>query len=349
MRSTFMRPEFPEHDSPDHGITIHRLRGHFGPRALTQLSRMVGHGPDERLLVQYVPHAFGFRAMNLPFCLWLFAHGRKFGGATIMFHEVQLGILPGDPARYRVIDAVTRVMARLAARSAVRIFVTAPIWEPLVRRYVSNERLIAWMPVPSTVPVIHDCARIAAARCRWSAGGRVIVGHFGAYPPAIAEMLRAVVPKLLTLNSSVVMLLIGANGESFRRRLITENPALANRVIATGVLSPDEVSMAISASEILVQPYPDGVTTRRTSMMAALEHSRPIVTTRGQFTEPLWEQSDAVAMVEAGDAGVLASAVGELLDDPRRRCHYASAGKALYANRFDVSHTIKALRGGACA
>jgi hypothetical protein len=63
----------------------------------------------------------------------------------------------------------------------------------------------------------------------------------------------------------------------------------------------------------------------------------------------LWEQSDAVAMVEAGAAGALASAVGELLDDSARRCHYASAAKALYANRFDLSHTIRALRGVACA
>lgn len=341
-------PQFPERDSPDEGITICRLPGHFGPRALAQLSRMVGHGPGERLLVQYVPHAFGYKAMNLPFCAWLFAYGRKFGGAIVMFHEVQLGILTGDPARYRLIDAATKIMARLAARSAKRIFIATPIWEPLLRRYVSNERPIAWMPVPSTVAVIDECARVDAARRRWSPDGR-LVGHFGTYPPAIAAMLHIIVPTILAADSSVVLLLIGVNGEACRQRLIRENPALANRIVATGALPSDELSLAISASEILVQPYPDGVTTRRTSMMAALEHARPIVTTRGLFTEPLWERSGAVAMVEAGDSSAFASAVSELLKDSELRRRYASAAKALYANRFDVSHTIKALRGAECA
>jgi glycosyltransferase involved in cell wall biosynthesis len=84
-------------------------------------------------------------------------------------------------------------------------------------------------------------------------------------------------------------------------------------------------------------------------MMVALEHARAIVTTRGLFTEALWEQSEAVALVEAGDPSAFASAVGKLLEDPMRRCRYASAAMALYAKHFDVSHTIEALRGAECA
>jgi hypothetical protein len=37
-------------------------------------SSVLNRRADDRLLVQYVPHAFGFKAMNLPFCLWLYAH-----------------------------------------------------------------------------------------------------------------------------------------------------------------------------------------------------------------------------------------------------------------------------------
>ncbi len=239
-------------------------------------------------------------------------------------------------------------MAMLAARSAARIFIATPRWEPLLRRYVPNQRPIVWMPVPSTVAVIDDRARVAAARRRWYADDHII-GHFGTYSPAIAAMLRATVPIILAADPDVTMLLIGTNGDAFRETLVKENPALANRIAATGTLPADELSLAISACEILVQPYPDGVTSRRTSMMAALEHARAIVTTRGLFTEPLWEQSGAVAMVEAGDSSAFAAAVGTLREDLVRRRHYASAAKALYANRFDVRHTIEALRGAACA
>ena len=340
-------PEFPDSDSPEDGITINRLPGHFGLRALVQLSRMRGQRNDDRLLVQYVPHAFGFKAMNLPFCLWLFANSRKFGAATVMFHEVQLGILAGHPARYQLIDAATRIMASLAARSATCIFIATPRWEPLLRRYVS-ERPIVWMPVPSTIPVIDDRARIADARHRWSASGRLI-GHFGTYSPSIGAMLRPIIPAVLAADSSASMLLIGANSHTFRQLLISENPALANRIVATGRLPLDELSLAMSSCEILLQPYPDGVTSRRTSMMAALAHARAIVTTSGLFTEPLWARSGALVMVEAGDTCAFVSAIKGLLEDPQRRCRYGNAAKALYANSFDVRHTIAALRGAACA
>ena len=342
-------PENSGTDPGDDGVTIHRLAGHFGPRALAELSRSIGRRAGARLLVQYVPHAFGFKAMNLPFCLWLYAHTRKNGGAAVMFHEVNLGFLPGDPARYRVLDAATKVMAMLVARSAAQIFVAAPVWEPLLRRYVAHDQPISWLPVPSTVAVVDDCARIAGARRRYAPAGGPVIGHFGTRPPAIAAMLRALIPRILAANPALTMVLIGANGDTFRESIVRENLELSARVVATGVLSAAELSIAISSCDVMAQPYPDGVSSRRTSVMAALDHARATVTTDGLFTEPLWRQSEAVALVEADDAGAFASAVTELVADDARRRRYASTAKALYANRFDLRHTIEALRAPACA
>jgi glycosyltransferase involved in cell wall biosynthesis len=107
--------------------------------------------------------------------------------------------------------------------------------------------------------------------------------------------------------------------------------------------------MAIASCDVMAQPYPDGVTSRRTSMMAALEHARAIVTTQGLATEPLWQQSGAVALVPAADSSAFASAVGELIGDHTRRRRYETAAKALYASRFELCHTIEALRASVCA
>ena len=60
----------PQCGSPSNSVTtveVHRLSGHFGPRALAALARAVRADPACSLLVQYVPHAYGFKAMNLPF------------------------------------------------------------------------------------------------------------------------------------------------------------------------------------------------------------------------------------------------------------------------------------------
>jgi glycosyltransferase involved in cell wall biosynthesis len=348
--------EGPRRDSADSvetvtgagGIIVHRLPGRFGPRALVKLSRMLERHAGERLLIQYVPHAFGFKAMNLPFCLWLYAHTRKYGGAMVMFHEVELGILPGDPMRYRLIDAANKWMARLAVRSAAQIFIAASVWETILRRYNTEGRPIAWLPVPSTIAVVDDNARIAAAKLHMVPGGGPVVGHFGTFAPAIAAMLQAIIPRVLALDSTATMILIGSNSDTFREALLSENPALAGRIRATGALQAEEVSLAISSCDVMMQPYPDGVSSRRTSMMAALEHARAIITTTGPFTEPLWQQSHAVSIVRTEDANAFAAAVGALIGNATLRERYATAAKALYASRFDLSHTIEALRTSAC-
>jgi glycosyltransferase involved in cell wall biosynthesis len=342
-------PENPGIEPADAGVSIHRLPGHFGARALAKLSRSLRRNTNDRLLVQYVPHAFGFKAMNLPFCLWLFAHTRRYGGAVVIFHEVNVGFRPGDPARYRLLDAVTKLMARLVARSAAQIFVATPVWEPLLRPYIEDGRPITWLPVPSNIAVVGNSAQIAATRRRYVSACGPTIGHFSSHPQAIAAMLRSVVPRILAANPSLTMILIGANSATFRDSLVSECPELTARVVATGALPAGELSMAIASCDVMLQPYPDGVTSRRTSMMAALEHARAIVTTQGLLTEPLWRQSRAVALVPAADLSAFASAVGELIGDYNRRCRYGSAAKALYASRFELRHTIEALRDSPCA
>ena len=69
--------------------------------------------------VEYVPHAFGFKAMNLPFCCWLWARRRH--KIFVMFHEVAFGSA-SLALEYNVLALITKLMATLVARAASRIF-----------------------------------------------------------------------------------------------------------------------------------------------------------------------------------------------------------------------------------
>src|SRR5262245_21163027 len=54
------------------GVNIRWLPDHFCWRGLARLKRSLANAPaGGRLLVQYVPHAFGWKAMNIPLILWL--------------------------------------------------------------------------------------------------------------------------------------------------------------------------------------------------------------------------------------------------------------------------------------
>src|SRR5713226_5422598 len=97
---------------------VHRLPGNFGPRDLEILESALRRLPRPfRLLVQYVPHAFGAKGMNVPFCWWL---SRRPEPVWVMFHEVAFPLSPRQPLAHHVLAIVTRLMAELVARKAER-------------------------------------------------------------------------------------------------------------------------------------------------------------------------------------------------------------------------------------
>jgi glycosyltransferase involved in cell wall biosynthesis len=129
-----------------------------------------------------------------------------------------------------------------------------------------------------------------------------------------------------------------------RAQLIELNPELSKSVHATGVLAAADISRQVSACDVMLQPYQDGVSGRRTSVMTALSHAVPVVTTTGKATENCWTESDAVKLCEVGDVNRLVEAVQSLLADSKLRSSMAISGNKLYRERFDIRQTISALR-----
>src|SRR5439155_8248322 len=96
--------------------------------------------------------------------------------------------------------------------------------------------------------------------------------------------------------------------------------------------------------DVMLQPYPDGISTRRTSTITLLAHGCPVVTNSGALTESLWASGGAI--VAAGpDPALIASAVVDLLYDDERREQLGRQALRLYNRAFHVRHLIAALQG----
>ena len=129
-----------------------------------------------------------------------------------------------------------------------------------------------------------------------------------------------------------------------RAEMLRREPELAERVHATGALDAASLSLHISACDVLLQPYIDGVSSRRTSVMVGLSHGAAIVTTSGRLTETLWAESEAVALAPVEDVEALVLTTQQLLSDETRRRRLSAAARTLYDERFAVQRTIAALR-----
>jgi glycosyltransferase involved in cell wall biosynthesis len=329
---------------PDQGVLVHRLPGHFGPRALRMLGRDLERLPrPSRILIQYVPQGYGWKGMNLPFAAWLFSQRHKH--LWLMCHEVAVAITRDQPLKHNVLGVVTQMMASLAGRAAERCFVAIPEWGALLRRLAPSDKPIHLMPVPSNVPTSADPMLVSELRRQISPDpGAVLLGHFGTFGPHVAPMLADVLSPLLREIPGRKGVLLGRGGKQFERELVKAYPHLKGRIYATGGLPPTQIATHLAACDLLLQPYPDGATSRRGSLMAGLGLGRPIVTTEGRLTEEHWRRAQAVALVPACSVHQMVAAAEALLASPEARDELGTRAAATYEAQFAVANTIRILR-----
>lgn len=320
------------------GVQVHRLPDHFGPRGLRELTHRLDRLPPGRLLVQYVAPAFGYRGMNLPFCLWL--QTRRAEDVWVMFHEVAYPWTRERPLR-NVLAAANRAMAALLVRRADRIFVSIPNWSDslprLLRRRAPEP---VWLPIPSNLPALSS---IPARKTPDPA--RVVLGHFGTYGEAIAAQLEAVLPKLLEGHPERHALLLGRRSDAFARRLAEQHPSLAAQLSGQGEQPPDAVQAALLSCDVLIQPYPDGISSRRTSAMAGLALGLPMVTNQGYLSEPYWQDHRPVALADNPSPEALIATAEALLASPASWADLGRRACAAYESDFSLRRTLDVLTG----
>lgn len=340
---TVFRPPSADASITLPGVQVVTLPDHYGAVARSAIARRL----DQKracVLVQYVPQAYGVRGANVAFCRWLHRRFRRGDDIRVMFHEpyFYLSLNPGHAA----LAAFQRAMAAILLRSTTQVYLSTESWVPYLRPYAPRGFEPITLPIPSTIPAIDNPGEVAAVRTRLANGRESrLIGHFGTYGDHIAPLLGDALVALLQ-DASIAALCIGERGETFVHWLVQRAPALAGRLHATGRLSAEEVSVHLQSCDVILQPYPDGVTTRRTSMMAALVNGRPVVTTSGDLTESVWRESNAAVLVQAGDAGALADAVRRLLANDATRASLAMRATSAYAEHFAIARSIATLRDG---
>jgi glycosyltransferase involved in cell wall biosynthesis len=319
------------------GVTVHQLGDHFGAEARRQLE--AGIGGSDIVLLQYTPNALGRRGTNVAFCAWLARLGRR-RDVRVVFHEPFFYFARQSPAR-NALALVHRAMAALLLSASRIVYLSSASWHPLLQPYAFGRRR-EWQVLPVSVGPVATAedARVRDARAAMAVpDGQSVVGHFGTYAPELAPFLRSAIEALLADVPDTRVCCIGRGSTEF----VAANFGREPRVSATGEVAERDLAPHLCACDLLIAPFGEGVTARRTSLLIALALGRPVVTTVGPHTEKMWAEEAAVVLVRAGDARGMSAACRQLLDDDGDRARLGSRAAAMYQRRFSRRALLDAL------
>ncbi len=184
----------------------------------------------------------------------------------------------------------------------------------------------------------------AAWRARWGIGPEeTALVYFGFLNQSKGgEELITALARLRDAGRAVRLLMVGGKvgaSDPTNRAYLARVEALiaasdiGSRIVWTDYLPAEEVSATLRAADIAVQPYRDGVSTRRGALLAALTHAMPIVTTQPRVPSAHFRDGENMLLTPAGDAAALAAAIVRLADAPALR-ERLGAGAAALAARF---------------
>lgn len=322
--------------------SVHRVFGNFSPKNLRQTHELLDQCARPRnLLVQWVPHGYGKRGINLAFTRWIASRSQCGDRVFLMVHEPYLESGQGSWKR-RAVSFLQRRMIRKLLYASSRVFISIPAWENYLRPYAPPGMQLEWMPIPATIDADPDPGGVTNIRARL--GNNLIVGHLGTYSSELRRILEPALPKILREVPNASALLMGNRSDLFAADLKAATPDLADRIHGVGLLPDSDLATHIAACDLALQPYPDGLSSRRTSLMNLISRGVAVVSNMGHLTESLWTESHAIALSSTTEATQLASLCTQLLGDAQRRQELAHAARALYSSRFDWSNVITALR-----
>ncbi len=296
---------------------------------------------------------------------WWLRQQRQYPAIAVTMHDLLL------PYLFPKAGLSRRWVTQRLMRDADAVIVTNEEDEEQARRWIEPPKgspNVTLIPIGSNIPVAPppDYNR-ATWRARLHVrADETLIAYFGLL--GRSKGVDMLVRTLAELPSSVRLLLIGGEATTPQDRAYAAEVeqligtlGLHDRVIRTGHCTPTDVSAHLLAADMAALPYTDGASFRRGSLLAALAHGVPVITTKnpstssgqaGRWTPALSEvegmdvrrklnlQSaidnlqSCTLLIPPNNHEALVAAIRRLVGDAALRKHLGAKGKALAA-QFD--------------
>ena len=207
-------------------------------------------------------------------------------------------------------------LRRLTYLPAVLLASRIVMFSALVRKELANDPLVGWTARKSALaplpPNIEAPARIANSKLRQRlaearAQGRLVIGHFGSiYPAKQPNALLSICATLKARGERPLVVYIGSfiramdNVEddfyARARELGVEDDIIVTGYVASGA----EVFGLFSELDAFCYPLDEGITARRSSILAGVQSGKPLVVTGPAETDEFDHHPRFKALIDRG-------------------------------------------------
>jgi glycosyltransferase involved in cell wall biosynthesis len=282
----------------------------------------------DALVLQYNPFMYGKWGFApwLPLRMLALRRARVRTRIALMVHEPYVPIVSWQ---WALMGAWQRAQLEAVRVSADVVFASIEMWTRMLAER-RPFRPAVHLPVGSNLPDRRDARAemrrrlelgaddVALAALSTSTSGRLLAYVVRAANAAAAN------------SSNVALLHLGAGAPEL------DGLSGSVRLCRPGRLSDAELASWLSAADLFLAPFVDGVSTRRTSLMAALQHALPIVGTEGSHTDNVLSVArDALRLVPVASAERFVEATVQIVESRDEARNLARAARALYESQFD--------------
>jgi glycosyltransferase involved in cell wall biosynthesis len=280
------------------------------------------------VVVQYNPFMYGRWGFApwLPLGLWRLRSKKTCSRIAVMVHEPYV---PMVNWRWTLMSIWQRCQLAASLLGAHFAFASIQAWAESVAR-LPLAPMTFHLPVGSNLPDARAARR--NERARLGAGENVLI--VAAFSTGVAgrvvSYVVSAVNAIARTGREVILLNLGAGAPSLCGSISNEV-----RLLEPGSLPRDRLAEKLATADLFLAPFVDGVSTRRTTVMAALQHSVAVVGTKGFLTDELFVSDASLELVEVGDEAGFAAAAVHLASNSDERARLGEAGRKLYERRFD--------------
>lgn len=324
-------------------VHVHPVVPQWQTRSMWALASTITRARPDVVLIQYVPFLYARHAGLAVPLLAALLRLRRVVVVTIV-HEPYVP-LELNVKRF-ILSVAQRVMLVILMLSSRRVAVTTMMAGRQLQRLLPwfGER-IHRVPVGSNIVMhrINQSERCALRDALGVAPDDTILIFFGSLHET--KPLGLILRTLVHLRESGVaatLLVVGQDQAAFSAAAAKAGLAVPDGVICTSYAAAEDVSHYLQCGDLMLAPFLDGVSTRRTTVIAALQHGLPVISTEGRWTERQIF-AGAVSMTPCHDDEGYVRAVHQLAHDSIARREISKRGRQLAEQRFSWLEIARSL------